>query len=293
MRWTSLLLCVAVSACSSNPGRQLGDGGGGGGADLSGGGGGDGGSGDQCPAEAKLVYLVDQNNKFSSFNPGTLAITDIGTLNCPAQVLATPFSMSVDRSAIAWVLYSSGELFKVDTTSLACTKTSFANPSGMVNFGMGFVSNSAGSTDETLFIAGGAAGAALGGGSSTFATLDFPGLGVTVKGTISGWPELTGTGDAKLWGFFPNLSPPKVAQIDKSSGADLVTLPLASLAGSPEAWAFAFWGGDFWIFLKRATDSSTQVHHVKPDGTLTTPLPSTNRTIVGAGVSTCAPITIN
>ncbi len=293
MKRCTVALCWLFAACNSSPARPHGDGGGGGGGGDGGAGGGGDGFTDECPDQAKLVYLVDQDNKFSSFDPGTLAFNDVGTLKCPAQLLATPFSMAVDRTPTAWVLYSSGELFMVDTATLACTKTSFANPQGLVNFGMGFVSNSAGSTDETLFIAGGASGAAIGAGSSTFATLDTTSLGVSTKGSISGWPELTGTGDAKLWGFFPNLTPPKVAQIDKTNGSDLTSLPAASLAGTPEAWAFAFWGGDFWIFLKRSSDASTQVHHMKADGTLSTPLPNTGRTIVGAGVSTCAPITIN
>ena len=50
-----------------------------------------------------------------------------------------PFSMGVDRSATAWVLYDSGELFRVDTTSLACTVTDVdVAQLGLLNFGMGF-----------------------------------------------------------------------------------------------------------------------------------------------------------
>ena len=97
-----------------------------------------------CVAASQWIYTIDANGTFSRFDPARLTFTDIGVLDCPAEPGDSPFSMAVDRSATAWVLYSSGELFTVDTSSLKCTKTAFADPSGLVNFGMGFVSNSAG-----------------------------------------------------------------------------------------------------------------------------------------------------
>ena len=64
--------------------------------------------------------------------------------------------------------------------------------------------------------------------------------------------------------------------------------------GAPLAWAFAFWGGRFWIFLKRDSDASTYVYAMDATtGALTTALSNTGRTIVGAGVSTCAPVNVN
>jgi hypothetical protein len=68
---------------------------------------------------------------------------------------------------------------------------------------------------------------------------------------------------------------------------------LPQLLGNPSAWAFAFWGGDFWVFLQRDTDPSTSVYHVNgTTGSMTTALSNTSRTIVGAGVSTCAPVVL-
>jgi hypothetical protein len=282
-----LVVCLALAACDANNTRR-------GNADGGPGGGGDQGplSGDTCSAQAKLVYLVDENDILSSFAPDTLTFNNIGLLQCPAQLLATPFSMAVDRSATAWVLYSSGELFQVDTSTAHCTATAFAQSNGFQNFGMGFAANSSGSSDETLFIAGGASLAA-GMGSSTLATLDLGTFNATKVGPIQLWPELTGTGDANLWGFFPSATTPKVSQLDKTSGADLQVFMAPTLAGQPAAWAFAFWGGDFWIFLKKSGDSSTNVYHMKSsDGSVSVAVPNTNRTIVGAGVSTCAPISI-
>jgi hypothetical protein len=131
------------------------------------------------------------------------------------------------------------------------------------------------------------------GGPAGFGTISFPALAVARKGQTTGWPELTGTGDAKLWAFYPDTSPPLVAQLDKSTGTELSRLPLPALAGMPTAWAFAFWGGDFWIFLERGTDPSTSVYRVRgQDGSFSTAIANTGRSIVGAGVSTCAPIVV-
>ena len=111
---------------------------------------------------------------------------------------------------------------------------------------------------------------------------------------LPGAPELTGTGDAKLWAFSPNLMPPKVARLSKTTGAIESAFEAPGLAGTPRAWAFAFWGGDFFIFLERATDGSTKVWKMNGlTGALSTVIPDTGRSIVGAGVSTCAPVEIN
>ncbi|MBI5479289.1 MAG: hypothetical protein HY906_10560, partial [Deltaproteobacteria bacterium] len=282
--WLPLLLVLALAACGpTNDEEDLGDGGthpdG-----FTGGGDGGGGDGpidqpppDNCSDAAKLVYVVDEDGRFSSFDPKTTPPTfhDItANLNCPAQVIlgikATPFSMSVDRNAVAWVLYNSGELFRVDTSNGSCTATSFVkNQQGFLLMGMGFVANAQGSTLDTLYVAGGngpgtGTGARLG-------TIDMNTLTVTAGQQLTGWPELTGTGLAELWGFYPDTTPPKVAKIDKTSGAETVLAQLPSLQGDPGAWAFAFWGGDFWIFLMRQlVDTDTTVYRVKgSDGSMT------------------------
>jgi hypothetical protein len=192
------------------------------------------------------------------------------------------------------VLYNSGELFKVSTTDASCQPTSFVpGQKGYAVFGMGFSSDSAGSSDETLFIAGGPDASAMT-PTSQFGSIAFPSLTVSNKGHVTGWPELTGTGEGNLWGFFPSqTATPRVAQLDKNSGADLTSYPLAALAGQPVAWAFAHWGGDFWVFLKRDVDPSTSVYRVNGQtGAVSTAKANTGRSIVGAGVSTCAPTTI-
>jgi hypothetical protein len=257
------------------------------GHDSSGGGGGD--AANDCSDSAKLVYVVDQNNTLSQFDPSTKMFHDLGQLNCPAQIGATPFSMGIDRTATAYVLYNSGELFKVDTTSLACTKTSWVTQLGLLQFGMGFSTDQSGGNTDTLFIAGGTVYPA---NPTTLAKLDVTTFTATQVGTVDGWPELTGTGSAELWGFFPDPTAPRVEKLNKTSGVAMTTYPETSLAATPTAWAFAFWGGDYWLFLASDISPTTSVYQV--DG-MTGAIKSTTptiRTIVGAGVSTCAPVVI-
>jgi len=277
--------CAAALLTSCSPSTTVINTNGDGGAD--GGGGGPDGGEPGCVAGARLVYVIDINNTFSSFQPGpSPAFTDIGALHCPADAGATPFSMSVDRSAVAWVLYSSGELFRVDTQTVACTATGYpVNQQGIDVFGMGFVANAPGAAQDTLFIAG----------NGQLGTIDTQALTLSTLGLLAGQPELTGTGDAKLYGFYPDPNLPRVSQIDKASGAEGTSYSLSpQLQGNPHEFAFAFWGGDFWIFLQRYNiDLSTNVWHLATaTGTLTEALPNTGRNIVGAGVSTCAPITL-
>ncbi len=60
---------------------------------------------------------------------------------------------------------------------------------------------------------------------------------------------------------------------------------------SPSAWAFAFWGGRYYVFIEETLAPSTDVWRLDPsDGSFERVLEDTGYRIVGAGVSTCAPV---
>lgn len=243
-----------------------------------------------CAYGAEWVYLVDSDYVLIRFQPDELELTRIGHLDCPGAGMGSPFSMSVDRDGTAWVLYNGGRIYHVSTEDASCTATTFTpNQAGFELFGMGFVSEAEGSNEETLFIAGGSQ-MSIGTGSSTLGFID-DGLVVNRIGNIQGWPELTGTGSGELWGFFPDTTPPSVRQLDKTNGSTLVGYNLDSMGSiQAQAWAFAAWGGRFYIFLQRTTDASTHVWRFDPsDASLVDVIPDTGYRIVGAGVSTCAP----
>ena len=141
-------LSLAAIACliACGPPARNDDGGG----DDDGSGGADASVGDDgCADGTELIYTIDQfNNRLSQFDPATKTFHDLGSLSCPTMLGATPFSMSVDRNANAWVLYTSGELFKVAIGSgLQCTKLAWTSPNGLKVFGMGFSTDVAGRLD--------------------------------------------------------------------------------------------------------------------------------------------------
>jgi hypothetical protein len=300
MRLSPILFAALLSACGShksssgfdpnaNDGTSGGPGGGGGGPALGGGGG----SGADCSEAAKLVYVVSAQDDLYSFYPANLMFVRIGTLNCPTQ--AHPFSMAVDRTGTAWVNYDDGELFKVSTADASCTKTSFTPQNGFTTFGMGFSTNAPGTKDETLYICGfrfdNGAESSLGLGRLDTGSLAITPLGDFTGGIKGHCGELTGTGDAKLYGFFPG-SPAQLAAIDKTTTATptpqaLAGLPLQTTA----AYAFSFWGGDFWFYTSAGASDFSQVTQFKASGDQSVKVVRSNVgfTIVGAGVSTCAP----
>jgi hypothetical protein len=264
---------------------------GGGGDDPGGSGGGD---NSGCSEAAKQVYLVDSNYQFIKFEPETMTFTPLGALSCPSGLGATPNSMAVDRNGIAWVNYSDGQVYHVDVVTLACTASGYpAGQQGFTTFGMGFVSDSAGSTDETLYVTDTSAG---GGGASRVATIDTDTLALTPIGNISVQPEFTGTGLGELWAFAPpgqGTSTGVVQQLDKSNASTLQNFPLSLPQPDPfalgTAWAFAAWGGFFYVFYQGPV-ATTDVYIFDPNsGTANKNRNLANLRIVGAGVSTCAP----
>ncbi len=249
-----------------------------------------------CAAAATYVYALDSNNTLYKFDPTIAtkaAFIKIGVVNCGSGT--SPNSMAVARDGTAYVDLMQGTsckgLYKVDITTAACKgATPFVcGTGGFGQFGMGYSTNSASTTAETLFIGNTTA--------SKFASLDPATGAVAPLGNLAAsGPEFTGNAAGELWAFMPQANPPKVAQLDKATGAEIKTFPLsalkASILVSPLAWAFAFWGGDYYIFLQGDADSSTNVWKMTAAGAVTKYIPNTGFRIVGAGVSTCAPLTI-
>lgn len=203
--------------------------------------------------------------------------------------------MAVGRDGYAYVLYVGALLGaciginQVDIETGACVGLIpfTCNTSGFDTFGMGYVTDNADTTAEKLYIGNAALPAQL-------ATLDVTNGEVSVIGSLaSAGPEFTGNALGELWGFFPSAATPTIAQIDKATGQMVSgeTYPLSTLSNDANAWAFAHWGGAYYVFYKTFTDGSTNVYKFQ-DGALTTHFANTGKYIVGAGVSTCAPTVI-
>jgi hypothetical protein len=254
-----------------------------------GGGQGVGGGTSGCISGTQFVYTLAEDNTLYSFYPPTLAFTAIGVLDCPTS--EGPFSMAVDRNGTAWVVFTDGSLWNVDTTNAHCTSTAYVpGQSGFTTFGMGFSSNAVGSVDETLFVSDSSefSGSTMGLAKIDTTTLALTPIGMYDK--LNARAEMTGTGDARLFGAFEG-TPYIVAQIDKTDAKILSEAPQNAISYAPDTsnFAFAFWGGDFWLFVGPGT--STDVFHYQVSSGVTTKVKSVSFEIVGAGVSTCAPIT--
>jgi len=318
------VLGVALAACSATSNNQFTTGAGNSGTGGSGAGSGMGGDvnlgagigqggnvGSDCSDAAKLVYVLSTDNDIWSFEPANKQFSQVMSLSCPTPNDGNawaPNSMAVDRDAVAWVNYvgsdtllgtdNAGLIFRVDIQNKSCDPVAAVHlPNDQwYRLGMGFSTDAVGGTTETLYVTG----------TGSFGTASSPGLGsinlssktlVASPGQFSGdatlsgqSAELTGTGDAKLFGFF-TTTPVRVAQIDKAS-AKILSDDTVSGVATPLAWAFSFWGGAFYLYTSDGSSQSTvtrfdpSTHSVDSSYHLTAPM-----IIVGAGVSTCAPLT--
>jgi len=302
--WATIGLAL-VAACASSghdeqgyPGDSGGDdggassgggsGSGSGGNVLGDGGGSSSGGGAGCSQAAEFVYVVDVNGVLYQFNPPTLAFTQVGQVTCASSDF---FSMAVDRNAVAWVLAEDGTIVKYDINAKTCTKTAFqAGQHGFQTFGMGFSANGSGATTDTLFVTDDELQTPS--SNQGLAMIDTSSLMLTPVAQydqlVGEEAELTGTGDGRLFGAFEG-SPYTVAEIDKTTAHVISVAPQTGIdyAPSSSSLAFAFWGGDFWLFI--GPGGTTDVFQYQPSGQTTTKRETEQFEIVGAGVSTCAP----
>ncbi len=238
---------------------------------------------------APSVYVVTSADELLEFDPPSGAFNDLGPLECPTmQSGSGAFSMAVAHDGTAYVVYDDGELFTADIASAACTATTspIDTSSFTPTFGMGFSTDPDG-LGETLYLSGDSTPGLLG-------TLDTTSFVVAPVGPFSsniGEAELTGTGDGRLFAFGVGAEPngADLAELDKTSAAILSDIVVPTPA-APVAWAFAFWGGDFYFFtsVDRVTTVVGRFH--PPDGTFdATYATLATGAVTGAGVSTCAP----
>jgi hypothetical protein len=265
-------------------------------------------------ASDTLIYTVTtdtspdgQNNfRLLRFDPSTSQFTLIGTLACPDQ--GQPFSMAVDRTGAAYVLYYNevlegegvvpppGNIYRVDLNTAACEATSYVPSTQFLNFGMAFAANDDGG-GETLYVASNNNDTST---SGYLGAIDEATLALTYVGTFSPTvtqAELTGTGDGRLFAFWaPNSSTSPgsaVSQINQNTAAVIAqaALPTVTQGGG---WAFAFWGGQFYLFTNPDGpvngDTTTIVQRYDPTTGAVVQVASYPDTVVGAGVSTCAPV---
>jgi hypothetical protein len=184
-------------------------------------------------------------------------------------------------------------MVRYDINAKTCTPTSFSkNQHNFQTFGMGFSTDAAGSANETLFVSDSELYTPTGGGLARIDTSALSLLPVAQydQGFNGKRAEMTGTGDGRLYAAFEG-SPYVVAEIDKPTAHIKSQAPQTPINYPPDSsnFAFAFWGGDFWLFV--GPGGTTDVFQYQPSNGMTTKRTTESFEIVGAGVSTCAPTT--
>ena len=249
-----------------------------------------------CAEGAGLVYLFSSSGALYSFDPDSLKTRRIGDLDCSAR--GQPFSMAVDRAGVAWLNFKGGALFHASIRDAKCKPVARYEPRqrGFVNFGMAFTSTGPDLSEETLFVWTGrpwwrptVAGAGPGLASIDQKTLVTMPLGHDGPANSVRRGELTGTGDGRLFAFI-DTRPPRLAELEQTNGHVKSQRLLPSLDIGIGAFAFSFWGGDFFFYTSTGYGTNSRVHKLSTRaGTVTQVVDDIGFTIVGAGVSTCAP----
>jgi hypothetical protein len=245
------------------------------------------------------IFLLSASAELWKYFPETNSFEMLGQIDCGG--LFSTFSMAVDRLGFAWVQFFGGELRKVDLTNVSdCSDPGYV-PSqlGFDNFGMAFVSNSQFDACDRIYgnSYSGIGGYTEGNMIGDFVTIDPDTLKMSQVGkTNFDGAEVTGTGDGRAF-VFGGANPSKLVEMDKVKGVALQTLPLGGLEINNGAFAFAFFGGDFYFFTDSNGDQfASEVTHMDFDDSdkdgkqqLTVLTQDAPLLVVGAGVSTCAP----
>ena len=240
------------------------------------------------------IFVLSITAELWKYFPETNTFDSLGPIGCGLP--PTTFSMAVDRTGFAWVQYQGGELRKVSVTNVAnCTDPNYPlGQTAVANFGMAFVSNSESDACDRIY-GNTATGLPEGNNVADFFSIDPVTLKATIIGKSNyGTAEVTGTGDGRAF-FFAGANPAKLVEIDKATGKSLNVIPLPGVELG-NAWAFAFFAGDFYFFTNSKGGPGSEVTHIDYDDSdnngkqdIKQIVDNAPISIVGAGVSTCAP----
>ncbi len=239
----------------------------------------------ECDLAAQHIYLLSNGGDILQFDPSesvsSIAPLDFNLNTC----FGAPFSMSVDRTGHAWILNHSGGISWVDLKTGECTDSNYqqSNIFGLL-FGMGFASDANDPMREYLYVASAADSIRESLGAIDPETGQLRVIGDIMHTGL----ELTGTSEGRLFAYSPQQG--LVLELNTNQGEELRRWSVPQTF-FPTAWAFAHWGGFLYMFV---TDGSNKILRLDPEtGQTETLQENGDYTIVGAGVSTCAPVVIN
>lgn len=274
-----------------------------------------------CADNVRPIFVLTHTEPPSihSFDPKTLTFDFVRQVECPDTTGWKASSMSISRDYHAWVEWggtytsptdpAAKRLDRVDLATGKCEPDVAKLPAAASGapLGMAFTSDTAGSASERLYFIDTStrlwplAGAAPIGQYYQFK----PGEGTEFSGA-----ELSGTGGGKLFIFVMNwtaaFNHPCTAQtpcyptvhigeIDKTTGASITNVEVLDIPAfgiSAGGFAFAHWGGKLWAFESPDFGPTKVYEHDPALGTAKLVKSDGPEGVVGAGVSTCAPLEV-
>ncbi len=269
----------------------------------------------ECAPHTDLILLLSAGGDLLSFDPESLAFETLvpTIMDETGDPVVMPYSIAVSRSGRAWVqrnlapgvlpgtmalcsldINQGGECEYADGFGLFGWDINGTTPGtlGLGNYGTAFVTRDEaveGEPCEDLFLHSYRTEDEEGEAIGDLARMDFDTMRlVELAATDYGRAELTGTGDGRLFAF-GGAAPAKLVEYDKATGAPIETVALDGLELT-NAWAVAFWGGDFYFFTgSDTTPGVSKVSRYDYDGDLSLEVivDATPTPIVGAGTSTC------
>ncbi|MGE0545723.1 MAG: hypothetical protein AB7R00_01610, partial [Kofleriaceae bacterium] len=70
---------------------------------------------DECSEDGQLIYVISlEDQTLATFDPRTKTFESKGVLSCPDDT--NPYSLTIDRNGMAWVIYSSGSCIRWTST---------------------------------------------------------------------------------------------------------------------------------------------------------------------------------
>lgn len=239
-----------------------------------------------CDAGDDSIVLLTSGAQLYRFDPETVTTSLVGQLACGASFN----SMSVSRSGALYLSSDIGELYIADADTLGCEKTPFdAAQVNFIRYGMGFTADDV-PEGETLFIAP----------RNEFGQVDRLGridLDDYELHTVGYFPtpvpaaEVKGTSDGRLFLIHvgTDTENARLVEVDKDTAmlGDAIELPVGQ---NYQAFDFAFWDGAFYVFVSLGGETTATVYRYVPATGFLDVLGSVPVVVVGAGVSTCAPL---
>ncbi|MCR9163632.1 MAG: hypothetical protein ACE37F_15505 [Nannocystaceae bacterium] len=277
--------------------------------------------------EDNPIYLLTRGletgeaTSIQAFDPPTLTFSPaVAAIQCEGTEDDWGVSsMAVDRQRGAWITWSAlhdgpddpayKRLDRIDLDTGACETDVAALPTTEQwgsPLGMAYVSDGADSGNETLYFVD--TGTYL----HTIGSKSSPGRWWTLgpEGRTFSGVELTGSGDGRMFSLIMNYTGPfdfectaempcpptvRLAEVDRAGPSAISMLDLTEIEAfgiDPGGFAFAHWGGHIWVFISRDFGATEVFDHDPETQTTTRVVDDGAPGVVGAGVSTCAPLVL-